>query len=199
MDPIVFVHGIVGDATQYQPIIKYLKKKGINNFYEFTYESRIGLSPIKEIAKELADYIKENIKPTFAKSSGVAKEENINIIAFSQGGIIALTYLKYYKNINVNKIFTICSPHRGSQLAYLLNLPGFIDLRPGSELLNELENFTKGNGIKIYSLYTPMDLVVLPGWSGKIKNGKTKMILAPTHAAAFSWPSTLKFIYKNLI
>ncbi|MCX6722992.1 MAG: hypothetical protein NT094_02870 [Candidatus Staskawiczbacteria bacterium] len=188
MNPILFVHGIVGDAKQYQPIIKYLRKKGINNFYEFSYESRIGIHPIKVIAEELADYIKENVK-----------EENINIIAFSQGGIIALAYLKFFKNKDIDKIFTICSPHKGSALAYLLNLPGFIDLRPNSKLLKELEDFTQGNKINIYSLYTPLDLVVLPGWNAKPKHGQTKMVLAPTHTSAFSWPSTMDFIYKNLI
>ena len=188
MNPILFIHGIAGDAKQYQPIIKYLKSKGINNFYEFTYESRIGLSPIKEISKDLADYIKENIK-----------EPDINIVSFSQGGIIALAYLKFFKNKKVNKLFTICSPHKGSQLAYLLNLPGFIDLRPGSTLLKELEDFTKGDEIRIYSLYTPLDLMVFPGWNAIPKNGHTKMILSPSHASAFFWPSTKRFIYKNLL
>lgn len=188
MDPILFIHGIAGDAKQYQPIIKYLKSKGFDKFYEFTYESRIGLSPIKEIAKDFADFINENVK-----------EPKINIISFSQGGIIALTYLKFFKNKKVDKLFTICSPHKGSQLAYLLNLPGFIDLRPGSALLKELEDFTKGNEIRIYSLYTPLDLMVFPGWNAILRNGHTKMILSPSHTSAFFWPSTKKFIYKNLI
>ena len=187
MDPILFIHGIAGDKRQYQPIIKYLRKKGIDNFYEFTYESRIGLHPIKTISKELAEFIKENIK-----------EENINIIAFSQGGIIALAYLRYYKNKNVNKLFTLCSPHKGSALAYLLNLPGFIDLRPNSKLLKELDDFVKKGEENIYSIYTPFDLMVLPGWNAKPKKGKIKMVLAPAHNVAFFWPTSKKFIYKNL-
>ena len=88
MDPILFIHGIGGSKKQYQPIIRYLRKKGINNFYEFSYESRIGLHPIKVIARELSEFIDKNIK-----------KENIDIIAFSQGGIIALAYLKFYKKI----------------------------------------------------------------------------------------------------
>ena len=196
INPILFVHGIAGDTKQYQPIIRYLRKKGINNFYEFSYESRIGIHPIKIIAKELAEYIEKNIKPAL---NGAKKTENINIIAFSQGGIIALAYLKFYKNINVKKLFTICAPHKGSKLAYLLNLPGFIDLRPESALLKELEDFAQTAEINVYSIYTPLDLIVLPGWNAKPTHGKTKMILAPTHSTAFFWPSSKKFIYKNLL
>ncbi|MCX6718305.1 MAG: hypothetical protein NTY81_01735 [Candidatus Staskawiczbacteria bacterium] len=188
MEAIVFVHGIVGDKEQYQPIIKYLRKKGINNFYEFSYESRIGIHPIKVISKELADYIKKNIK-----------EENINIISFSQGGVIVLAYLKFYKNKNVKKLFTICTPHKGSKWAYMLNWPGFIDLRPNSQLLKELEDFAPTAETNVYSIYTPLDLVVFPGWNAKPTHGKTKMVWAPTHSTAFWWPATMQFIYKNLI
>jgi triacylglycerol esterase/lipase EstA (alpha/beta hydrolase family) len=158
MDPILFVHGFGSNDKQYQPLIRYLEQKGIKKFYEFVYDSSVGLHPIKTIAKELAEYIAENVK-----------EENINIIGISQGGIIALAYLKDYKNlpaqagINVKKLFTLCSPHKGSRLAKLLNLPGIIDLRPNSKLLKELEIFAQNEKIDIYSVYTPFDLMVFPG------------------------------------
>lgn len=187
MEPILFIHGWGADKKQYQPIIKYLKNKGINNFYEFEYENTIGFVPIKSIAKEAAEFINKNIK-----------EDGINIIGISQGGIIALAYLKYYKNKNIKKLFTLCTPHKGSLLANIMNLPGLIDLRKNSELLNELEIFVQKEKIDIYSVYTPFDLMVFPGWNAKSKHGKNKIIFALTHPAAFSSLSTLKFIYKNL-
>ena len=141
MDPILFIHGFGSNDKQYQPIIRYLEQKGIENFYEFIYDSSVGLHPIKTIAKELSEYISENVK-----------EENINIIGISQGGIIALTYLKFYKNKNIKKLFTLCSPHKGSRLAKLLNLPGVIDLRPNSQLLKELETFAQSEKIDMYSV-----------------------------------------------
>ena len=188
MNPILFIHGLGGGEQHYQPIIKYLRERGINKFYEFSYDNRIGLAPIKANAKELAEFIRKNIK-----------EEAINIIGLSHGGIIALVYLKYYKNKNVEKIFTICTPHKGSRLANKINLPGIVDLRPNSKLLEELENFVKENKIDIYSVYTPFDLMVLPGWYARSKYGKQKIVFAPTHPLAFSWSATLKFIYENLI
>jgi len=193
MNPILFIHGIGGSKEQYQPIMRYLEKRGVNKFYEFNYEKKFGLSPIKELAEELAEFLKKNVK-----------EENINIIAISQGGIIALTYLKYYNNLpaqagkNVEKLFTLCSPHKGSRLAKIMNLPGLIDLRPDSGLLKDLEIFVEENKIDLYSVYTPFDLMVFPGWNARSRYGKKKIIFAPTHPAAFFWPATMKFIYKNL-
>jgi triacylglycerol lipase len=187
MDPILFVHGVGADKKQYQSIIKFLKNKGFEKFYEFEYDSTIGIHPIKTIAKELSDYVEENVK-----------EKNINIIGFSQGGIIALAYLKFFKNREVDKIFTLCSPHSGSKWANWFNLPGIIDLRPDSKLLKDLERFAFDEDLNIFSVYTPFDLMVFPGWSAKRKYGKNKLVFAPAHPAAFSWPATKEFIYKNL-
>jgi len=196
MNPILFIHGIGGNEEQYQPIIKFLRETGINNFYEFSYKNRFGLSPIKTAAEELAEFIEKNVKPTF----GEAGKKSINIIAISQGGIIALTYLKYFNNPNVKieRLFTICSPHKGSRLAKIFNLRGLIDLRPNSELLKELEIFVKENKINLYSIYTPFDLMVYPGWNARAKYGKHKIIFAPGHASSLSWQATIKYIYKNL-
>ncbi len=188
MEPILFIHGFGGNKKQYRPLIKYLKENGINNFYEFEYSSTVGLHPIKEMAKELAEFVEKNVK-----------EKEINIIAFSQGGIIALAYLKYFNGKKVKKLFTLCTPHKGSILAHTMNLPGFIDLRPNSELLKELEIFAEKSKINIYAVYTPFDLMVFPGWNARPNYGKKKIVFAPTHLSAFSWPATMKFILKNLI
>jgi len=188
MKPILFIHGLGGDKKQYASIIKYLRAKGIDGFYEFEYESKFGLSPIKSIAEDLAEFIKEKVK-----------EKTINIIAISQGGIIALAYLKFYKNINIEKLFTLCSPHKGSKMANIMKLPGLIDLQPNSTLLKDLENFVEQEKINVYSVYTPFDLMVFPGWNAMSKNGRNKMILAPLHPLVYSWPSVKQFIYKNII
>ncbi len=194
MNPILFIHGFGGYIEQYQPIIKFLKKKGFENFYEFEYKNKFGFDSIKVITKELADFIEKNIK-----------DEKIDVIAFSQGGIIALEFLKDFlprqasKNIEVERLFTLCTPYKGSKLAKVANLPGIVELRPNSQLLKELEKFVKENNVNIYSVYTPFDLMVFPGWNAKSKYGKNKIVFAPTHPAVFTWPAVMRFIYRGII
>jgi triacylglycerol lipase len=187
MNAILLIHGLGGYVGQYQPIVKFLKKKGFDKFYQFSYSNRFGFSSLRLAAKELAEYIDKNVK-----------EDEIDIIALSQGGIIGLTYLMEHKAKKINKFFTVCSPHKGSKLAKILDLPGIVDLRPNSKLIKELEEFVKNSKINLYSIYTPFDLMVFPGWNAKSAHGKKKIIFAPTHPSAFSWPATIKFIYKNL-
>jgi triacylglycerol lipase len=187
MDPIILIHGFGASTKQYISIVKYLKEKGIGNIYEFDYPNKFGFLSLKANAKDLAEFIEQNIK-----------EKNINLIGISQGGIIALAYLKFYKNREVKKLFTLCTPHKGSVLAKKVKLPGIIELRPDSQLLKELEDFAKESKIEIYSVYTPFDLMVFPGWNAKTDCGKNKMVLAPLHPLAFVWPSVKKFIHDNL-
>lgn len=188
MNSILFVHGFNGDEGEYQSIIKYLKKRGFSNFYEFVYGKNLGQVPIKNIAKELSEFIEKNIR-----------DEEIDIIAMSQGGVVALAFLQYYKNKKIGKLFNLCTPYKGSFWAYFLKSPGGIDLRPNSALLKGIDGYLKNNNIDIYSVYTPFDLMVFPGWNAKPRYGKTKMIFAPIHPFAFFWRSTKKFIYKNLL
>jgi len=194
MNPILFIHGFGGYKEQYQPIIKFLSKKGFEKFYEFEYENKFGSDSLKVIAEKVAEFVDKNIV-----------EEKIDIIAFSQGGIIALEYLKDFlpkqagKNREVEKLFTLCTPHKGSKLANAANLPGIVELRPNSLFLKNLEDYFEKNKINIYSVYTPFDLMVFPGWNAKSKFGKNKIVFAPTHPEAFSWPATLKFVYKGLV
>lgn len=185
---ILFVHGFGGSKNEYQSIKKYLRKKGFEKFYEFEYAKKYGQVSLREIAKELSDFISNNIT-----------ENEFDAITMSQGGIIFLTWLKYFRNREVNKIFTLCTPYKGSLWAYFSKRQGFIDLRPKSNLLCEIDQFLRISNIDIYSVFTPLDLMVFPGWNAKSKYGKVKMVLALLHPLAFMWSATKKFIYKNLI
>jgi esterase/lipase len=161
---IVFIHGLGGSRFDYKVIIKCLKQHNYNKFYEFTYNDNKSL---KDIAKDFNNYIK-NIKG-----------EKV-IIGLSQGGIIA-------RLIKQNaKIITICTPHKGSLTAYLSKR--YKDLRPNSELLKTLKNNN------IYSIYTPFDFVVFPGWNAKY--GKSKITYSLLHPLAFQSKTSLNFILE---
>jgi triacylglycerol lipase len=189
MIPILFIHGFGGGAYEFQPIIRYLKKHGYDKFYEFTYEKKHGEVSLRDIAQELAAFVEKQVT-----------EQGFHIIGVSQGGIIARYYLQNFNTKIVPKCVTLCTPHEGSLMGYLGKKPGFIDLRPGSDLLRELEkNEHKVSLTLFYGIYTPFDLMVFPGWFAHNKfANESKMVLAPVHPLAFWWPSTLRFIREVL-
>jgi triacylglycerol lipase len=185
--PILFIHGFAGGKYEFRPIINHLKNKGFSKFYQFTYKKRFCQIPIRVIAKQLSDFVTSNIS-----------EDKIDIIGISQGGIIAEYYLKHFNKKEIRTLFTLCTPHKGSIMAYISGKPGFIDLRPRSKVLIEAEEFMKKSKTKLFSVYTPFDLMVFPGWNANPGHGKIKKVYAPLHPLAFWIPSTLKFISKNL-
>ena len=81
-------------------------------------------------------------------------------------------------------------------MAYLLHRPGIKDLWPYSKFLRELKDDI---GVKFYCVYTPFDGVVVPGWSGRMRGAKNKMVWAWMHQLAFVSPRTLRFVLNSLI
>lgn len=183
-NPILFIHGFGGGKYEYKPVIKFLKNHSDPVCYEFVYKDKFGQSSIKLIAEHLHKYITENIF-----------EPEIDVIAFSQGGIIARYYISHYSDTKVNKCITLCTPHSGSLMAYLGFFSGIKELQPNSPLLKNLD-ITKA---EYYAVYNPFDLFVFPGWYAKLKFAKeNKKVYALLHPLTFWKKKTLNFIISVL-
>ena len=183
MLPILLIHGFGGTAFQYTPITKFLEKKGFTKFYEFTYSKKWGDVPLVKVSNQLSEYVRKNIK-----------EKRFNIIGISQGGLIARHFIQNSQYV-IPKCLTICTPHNGTKLGFLSKKEGFCDLRPGSDFIQSLCKKVK---TKFYCIYSPLDLVVIPGWSGKMDKAQNKMILSPAHQLTWWIKPTLKYISEKL-
>lgn len=182
--PILFIHGFAGGRYEYQPIISFLKKHGNSVCYEFVYEKKFGIASLKKIADELHEFVISNVK-----------EPEIDIVAMSQGGVIARWYIGKYRDKKIRRCITLCSPHHGSLLAYIGIFPGIKDLQPGSPFLKELDS----DGAEYYTVYNPLDLMVVPGWSGKMEKAKeNKCVYALAHPLTFWNKKTCEFILRVL-
>lgn len=183
-NPIIFIHGLGGGSYEYKPVINFIEKNLKVKIYEFTYARRFGQVSLNDIARELSEYINNNVK-----------EGQINIIAFSQGGIVARSYITNYSDKKIDKCITVCTPHNGSFFAYFLFLKGIKELRPKSLLLRNLDI----HKASYYSVYNPLDLVVFPGISAKFKHAKeNKKVFALLHKFTFTNKNTLEFILNVL-
>jgi len=181
---ILFIHGFGGGRYEYYPVIKFLKKNSNPICYEFTYKKKFGQVSFKKIAEDLDNFIKANIK-----------DSEVDIIGFSQGGIIARYYLAHYFSIKVRRCITICTPHKGSFMAHIGFLPGIKELQPKSKFLAELDS----SKAEYYSVYNPFDLFVFPGWNSKFEHAKeNKKVYSMLHQMTFWNRKTLEFIKKVL-
>lgn len=182
--PIVFIHGFGGGVWEYEPIIRFLSERGDSTPYRFSYQKNLGQVSLKVLAHQLHEFICSTVS-----------EHEIDIVALSQGGIIARLYIALYDDVKVRKCITLCSPHKGSLLACVGIFRGIKELQPSSSLLKQLDR-TKA---RYYAVYNPLDLMVIPGWSGRLDGAvANKPVWAAFHPLTFSHPETLAFIEMTL-
>lgn len=110
--PTIIIHGIASDKTQVEPFSAALNEElNENNNYK-VYNMEIGNGKLTSIfmdINEQCEIFSNNI------NNLNISQEKINLIGFSQGGLIARCYVEKYshKVINVNTLITIATPHMG--------------------------------------------------------------------------------------
>ncbi len=187
--PILLIHGFGGGAWDYHPLTAYLRRKHRSvAFFPFHYKERFGTSSLESISSDLSAYVEEHL-------SG----KKFVVVGFSQGGLI--WRLCALNNPSVEEqalsVFTICTPHHGSSLAYFGIRPGVKDLRPGSPVMKALARHT--SHVPYYSIYNPIDTVVVPGTSARLKGAQKNLrVFALTHPGTFAARDTLTFIDSTL-
>ena len=187
---ILFIHGFGGGLYEFKPIKNFLKKELGEEieFFDFVYREKFGHVKLEKVAEQLKTFIENNLA-----------NKDFSVIAISQGGIVWRIFaLKNNLLIKkVHKVFTLCTPHKGSLLAYLLNLPGIKDLRKNSQTLKEINDHD--DGLEYYSIYNPLDLMVFPGTNAVYKKAKiNKRVFDWFHPLTFWNKKTLAFIKEFL-
>ena len=162
-NPVILVHGIVDTKRKMEQIKRFLSGLGWRVF-SISLTPSTGELGIEDLAKQLSTFIKIKIKGN----------QRIDIIGFSMGGLVSRYYvqkLNGYKQ--VDRLIMISSPQRGTLLGYLSSKTGPKQMRFNSNFIQELNNnVDRLRSLKITSIWTPLDLMILPSSSSKIKFGK---------------------------
>lgn len=156
MKKVIFIYGFTGSKKDSETA-----KKVLDNYNLICFEYNSGLKqPLEEIAEELGDFIISKTK----------KDEKVNLIGVSAGGIIASYYAKFVSPYKVDKLATICSPFKGTYIPifYSKKREGLKELFYSSEFLKKF-NSRKMNKTKTINFYSYLDVLV-PGNSGKGEN-----------------------------
>lgn len=132
-----------------------------------------GDAPIEVLAFQLAEQIAATLPP----------DQPLNLFGFSMGGLICRVYLQYFGGlVRTRRLVTLATPHRGTYAAYLCQRPACYQMRPGSDFLRSLNaDLAALEQVSFTSIWTPLDLTIVPADHSALPVGEMVPILSPFH------------------
>ncbi|MEG4318827.1 MULTISPECIES: triacylglycerol lipase [unclassified Microcoleus] len=188
-NPVILIHGIWDTKTIFSQMSARLTQLGwcVHSLNLTPNDGSLGLD---SLAKQLAHYISETFDP----------EQAIDIVGYSMGGIVSRYYVQRLGGLNrVQRFITISSPHKGTLTAYSLPLPGYLDMRPDSGLLRDLnQDVTVLKRINFTSIWTPFDIMILPSNSSQMPVGKEVKLNVMLHRQMVTETQSINALIEEL-
>jgi triacylglycerol lipase len=187
--PVLLVHGIWKSGAAFGRMARHLRDHGFE-VHALDLVPNDGGAPIEELGAQVAAYIECHF-PAGAP---------LDLVGFSMGGVVSRHYVQRLGGIErVRRLITISSPHHGTATAYLSRKPGGIQLRPNSAFLTELNrDVAMLERIDVSSIYTPLDLMILPARSSRLPLGYAVAVAAPLHALMLHDPRAMRAVTEAL-
>ena len=173
-EPTILVPGFNDDTAMLHPLVTFLTQEQLNP-QAISPQPSNGIVGIEVLAERLAAQIDARFAP----------EQALNLVGFSMGGLICRTYVqKLGGAARIRRLVTLATPHQGTWMAYLFNRPACLQMRPGSSFLSDLNSDLSAlEQVQFTSLWTPLDLTILPARSSQMEVGETISIVSPFHRA----------------
>lgn len=188
-NPVILIHGIWDTKIIFSKMSARLTELGwcVHSLNLTPNDASLGLA---SLAKQLADYISETFHP----------EQSIDIVGYSMGGLVSRYYVQRLGGINrVQRFITISSPHKGTLTAYSLPLPGYLDMRPHSSFLQDLDrDVAILKQINFTSIWTPFDVMILPSNSSQMPVGKEVKLKVWLHRQMVTDPQSINALVTEL-
>jgi triacylglycerol lipase len=157
-NPVLLIHGINDSELSMQWMAHYLRREGweVHTLNLKPNWAQKGLEPL---AGQIDDYARQQFG-----------SRRFDLVGFSMGGLVSRYYVQRLGGLDrVDHLVTLSAPHHGTILANLIPNRGCREMRPGSLFLRDLaQDADKLEGLKFTSLYTPLDLVIIPQRSSEM-------------------------------
>lgn len=154
-DPIVFVHGYNGDASNWNTMINRFKADGYTaaELYAWDYDSS---QSNVVIARQLATYVDQ-----VRAQTGAAK---VDIVGHSMGGLNSRQFLKFEGGTaEVDDWSSLGSPHHGTTVSYGCVTTPCQEMYPNSTFLKNLNAGDETPGsVRYGSWWSPCDEALEP-------------------------------------
>ncbi|MCF6746130.1 alpha/beta fold hydrolase [Blastococcus sp. KM273128] len=156
--PVLLVHGLVDNRSVFAVMRRSLRRRGFAAVCSWNYSPL--LTDVARGAADLGEHIERICEQT--------GHDRVHVVGHSLGGLIARYHVQRQGgDRRVDSLVTLGTPHRGSVLAHLAPTPLIRQLRPGSPVLEELEQPAPGCRTRVTALYSDLDQMVLPTRSGR--------------------------------
>jgi pimeloyl-ACP methyl ester carboxylesterase len=98
--PVLLVHGLLGDPTNFLVLRRFLVARGVRNLYSFSYRPRIDH---RQLAAELGDTIE-----VVCRATGVAR---VDVVGYSLGGLVARYLIETSAGRRVRRMVSVGAPY----------------------------------------------------------------------------------------
>lgn len=168
---VVLVHGIWDTSRVFARMARWLEGRGYQALAVDLTPSD-GAVGLDELAGQLREFVERELEAG----------ETFDLVGFSMGGLVSRYYVQRLGGVErVGRLITIASPHRGTYWAFTGGNVGSRQMRPGSEFLRELNRDVASlERVRLASVWTPLDLMILPAWSSRL--GEEFRVMVGLHA-----------------
>jgi triacylglycerol lipase len=176
-NPVIFVHGLSGSASNFGPMINGFKKDGYGSGELFAWSYNWTQSN-KTSAAGLRDKVDAVLRQT-----GASK---VDIVSHSMGALPTRWYLKFLGGTaKVDDYVSIGAPHHGTNLSPLCSwlLTSCKEMVYGSDMLTALNSGDETPGSVDYTaLWSVCDELINPDTSAKLSGARNVNIGCVEHA-----------------
>ena len=157
--PIILVHGLVDNRSIFTLLRRSLRRRGFGRVITLNY------SPFTQDIRMVSARLAALVEQTCAETG----YERVHVIGHSLGGVVARYYVQRLGgDERVHTLCTLGTPHSGTHAARLFPQGVVAQLRPGSELMEELAAPAPGCRTRFVAFWSDLDQIVVPQRSAAI-------------------------------
>ena len=157
--PIILVHGLIDNRSIFTLLRRALRRRGFGRVMTLNYSPLT--QDLRSVARRLQDLVEQTCEET--------GYERVHVVGHSLGGLVARYYVQRLGgDARVHTLCTLGSPHAGTQTARLLPQRLVRQLRPGSELLTELQQPAPGCRTRFVAYWSDLDQLIVPKQAARI-------------------------------
>ncbi len=157
--PILLVHGLVDNRSVFTLLRRALRRRGFGQVLTLNY------SPFTQDVRSAAERLAALVEKTCDETG----YERVHVVGHSLGGVVARYYVQRMGgDARVHTLATLGSPHSGTVAAHLMPSRLAKQLRPGSELMQELAAPAIGCRTRFVAFWSDLDQLIVPKQSARI-------------------------------